>query len=89
MGRTWCGTRSQGEKDGEPRPEPEPHDNLYVKNLPPGIKEEEIIATFAEARACQGIRISDEGRLYPNLCLSQNPGTWVFDTFPKILSQTQ
>lgn len=28
------------------RPEPPPHDNLYVKNLPPGIKEEEVCATF-------------------------------------------
>lgn len=30
------------------RPEPEPHDNLYIKNLPPGIKEEEVTAAFAK-----------------------------------------
>lgn len=41
-GGGWVWT-SQNESD---RPEPEPHDNLYVKNLPPGIKEEEVIATF-------------------------------------------
>merc|ERR1719183_3432045 len=37
---------SQNESD---KPEPEPHDNLYIKNLPPGMKEEEIIETFAKA----------------------------------------
>lgn len=31
------------------RPEPEPHDNLYIKNLPPGIKEDEVVKTFSEA----------------------------------------
>jgi len=44
-GGGWVWT-NQNESD---RPEPEPHDNLYVKNLPPGIKEEEITETFAEA----------------------------------------
>merc|ERR1719326_2267596 len=46
-GGGWVWT-SQGDNERE-RTEPDPHDNLYVKNLPPGIKEEEIIATFAEA----------------------------------------
>merc|ERR1740130_1988321 len=45
VGGGWVWT-NQNESE---RPEPEPHDNLYVKNLPPGIKEEEIIETFAEA----------------------------------------
>lgn len=31
------------------RPEPEAHDNLYIKNLPPGIKDEEVVTTFSEA----------------------------------------
>jgi RNA recognition motif-containing protein len=36
------------DKTENERPEPEPHDNLYVKNLPPGIKEEEVTAAFAK-----------------------------------------
>jgi len=44
-GGGWVWT-NQNESE---KPEPEAHDNLYVKNLPPGIKEEEIIETFAEA----------------------------------------
>merc|ERR1740138_1013768 len=41
-GGGWVWT-NQPESD---RPEPEPHDNLYIKNLPPSIKEDEVIKTF-------------------------------------------
>jgi len=36
------------DKNETERPEPDPHDNLYIKNLPPGIKEEEVTAAFAK-----------------------------------------
>merc|ERR1719191_1974872 len=52
-GGGWVWT-NQNESE---RPEPEPHDNLYVKNLPPAIKEEEIIETFAEAGEVSECRV--------------------------------
>jgi len=36
------------DKKEEEREEPDPHDNLFVKNLPPGITEEEVCAVFAK-----------------------------------------
>jgi len=45
FGAGWVWTNQQ-ESD---RPEPPPHDNLYIKNLPPGINEEEVTKCFSEA----------------------------------------
>lgn len=45
----WGGGWVWSNQTESERPEPEPHDNLYVKNLPPGVSEEEITETFAEA----------------------------------------
>mmetsp|Transcript_20308 Transcript_20308/g.53833 ORF Transcript_20308/g.53833 Transcript_20308/m.53833 type:complete len:468 (-) Transcript_20308:177-1580(-) len=50
-GWLWTPGPSRGGRDGEEdsRPEGPPSDNLYVKDLPPGITEDEVFATFSKA----------------------------------------
>lgn len=48
-GWIWRQPQGKGPPTTEDKEEPEPHDNLYVKGLPPGIIEEEVSSTFAAA----------------------------------------
>eukprot|EP00448_Togula_jolla_P010438 CAMPEP_0170595868 /NCGR_PEP_ID=MMETSP0224-20130122/14797_1 /TAXON_ID=285029 /ORGANISM="Togula jolla, Strain CCCM 725" /LENGTH=724 /DNA_ID=CAMNT_0010920089 /DNA_START=120 /DNA_END=2294 /DNA_ORIENTATION=+ len=46
LGWVWHPSNRPG--DSDQRPEPDPCDNLYVRDLPPGVTEEELHATFSK-----------------------------------------
>jgi len=57
-GAGWIWQPNERPKTGEAeRPEPAPSDNLYVKDLPPGISEEEVHATFSKVGSVVECRV--------------------------------
>jgi len=45
VGWVW---QPSGRSASGDRPEPDPHENLYVKDLPPGVTDDEVHATFSK-----------------------------------------
>lgn len=54
IGWVW---QPSGRTKGGDRPEPAPHENLYVKDLPPGITEDEVHSTFSKVGQVLGSRV--------------------------------